>query len=417
MNEQCEPRRERRRRRIGRAGMARGRAALLRATAGLDVRLAIVSFSGRYQPTPGQKLKHIVHDSEAVIRSDLSDDIGALQRALRQVLAREGNRDTHFTAGMKRSIETLSAARAPSRSARKGVFFISDSATPIVIGGDENLRRLDQRMQEAAYAALDARIAFDTFAAGSASESEPPDVLSRIAGATGGTFHAVPDPVDLSCRLIASGSLARPRLGSVISRQYAFRMPAGRPKSFDETEVLSRAMDLFWQCGYARLSVSELLAHMEISRQSLYDSFGSKRGLFLRAIHHYRDTQLTTALALLERDGSPLENVKALMRYFENLANDRRCRGCLVANTLVELGPHDPEIAQLLQATLDLLQASLHGALRSAQERGELPSTKSPREISRALLNALIGLAVAGKLQHGPETYRDIYSGTLSMLD
>ena len=199
--------------------------------------------------------------------------------------------------------------------------------------------------------------------------------------------------------------------------QYAFRMPVGRPKSFDETEVLERAMDLFWECGYARLSVSELLAHMGISRQSLYDSFGSKRGLFLRAIHHYRNTQLTAALALLERDGPPLENVKAVMRYFEALANDRRCRGCLVANTLVELGPHDQEIAQLLQATLDLLRAGLEGALRAAQERGDLPPNKSPRELSRALLNSLIGLAVAGKLQLGPETYRDVYSGTLSMLD
>jgi TetR/AcrR family transcriptional repressor of nem operon len=194
-------------------------------------------------------------------------------------------------------------------------------------------------------------------------------------------------------------------------------VPAGRPKSFDETEVLERAMDLFWERGYARLSVSDLLDHMGISRQSLYDSFGSKRQLFIRAIHHYRDTQLTSALALLERETSPIENVKEVMRFFESLASDHRCRGCLVANTLVELGPHDPEIGHMLQATLDLLQAGLCDALRRAHERGELPASKSPRQVSRALLNALIGLAVAGRLQHGPEMYRDIYAGTFSMLD
>jgi len=194
-------------------------------------------------------------------------------------------------------------------------------------------------------------------------------------------------------------------------------MPAGRPKSFDETEVLERAMNLFWERGYARLSVSDLLAHMGISRQSLYDSFGSKRGLLVRAIHHYRDTQLTQALALLAQNTSPLENVKAVMRFFETLAADRQCRGCLVANTLVELGPHDPEIARLLQETLELLQIGLYEALCAARERGELRSTRSPREISLALLNSLVGLAVAGKLQQPPETYRDIYSGTLSMLD
>jgi TetR/AcrR family transcriptional repressor of nem operon len=194
-------------------------------------------------------------------------------------------------------------------------------------------------------------------------------------------------------------------------------MPAGRPKSFDETEVLERAMNLFWERGYERLSVSELLAHMGISRQSLYDSFGSKRGLLLRAIDHYRKTQLTQALTLLEQNSSPLENVKAVMRFFEALAADRKCRGCLIANTLVELGPHDPEIAEMLQETLELLQTRLYDALCAARERGELRAGRSPREISRALLNAMVGMAVAGKLQQPPEAYRDIYAGTLSMLD
>ncbi len=78
-------------------------------------------------------------------------------------------------------------------------------------------------------------------------------------------------------------------------------MPAGRPREFDETKVLERAMQLFWLRGYGRLGVAELLKHMGISRQSLYDTFGNKRGLFLRAIEHYRATQLSRALGLLER--------------------------------------------------------------------------------------------------------------------
>lgn len=178
--------------------------ALLGTAAGLDVRFAIVTFSGSYQPTPGQKLKHIVLDSQAAIRSELTGDIEALQQTLRQVLAQEGTGYTDFTAGMKRSIQTLAGGPAPSRSARRRVLFISDSATPILIGGDENLRRLDQRMKEAAVAALGAGIAFDTFGIGTASESEPPHVLSRIAGATGGRFHAVPDPAALPCRLVTA---------------------------------------------------------------------------------------------------------------------------------------------------------------------------------------------------------------------
>ena len=116
-------------------------------------------------------------------------------------------------------------------------------------------------------------------------------------------------------------------------------MAAGRPKSFDEQVALEGAMEVFWQHGYEGAALPQLLEQMGISRQSLYDTFGSKRELFLRTIEHYRGTQLARALALLEREGSPIENIRALLAFFEELALDSRCRGCLVANALVEVGP------------------------------------------------------------------------------
>ena len=194
-------------------------------------------------------------------------------------------------------------------------------------------------------------------------------------------------------------------------------MAVGRPKQFDRQKVLQRAMELFWQRGYQAASLPELLKAMGISRQSLYDTFGNKRQLFVSAIEHYRATQLSQALALLERAGSPLENVRSVLRFFEDLAADRRCRGCLVANVLVELGPHDPEIAKLLHDTLELLRAAIERSLHEAQAHGELPREKSPEQLSRALTNAMIGIAVTGKLGIGRAQLRDIYAGTLSMLD
>lgn len=194
-------------------------------------------------------------------------------------------------------------------------------------------------------------------------------------------------------------------------------MAAGRPKSFDELEVLERAMDLFWLRGYEGVGLTELLEHMGISRQSLYDTFGNKRSLFIRTVEHYRETQLAQALELLARDGSPLENVRAVVRFFETLAGHTSCRGCLVANALVEMGPHDREIAALLHETLGLLQKSIEDALREARDRGELAASKSPETLARALTNALMGMAVTGKLPVGPAALRDICTGTLSMLD
>ena len=191
----------------------------------------------------------------------------------------------------------------------------------------------------------------------------------------------------------------------------------GRRKEFDEDVALERAMNLFWERGYEAVGLAELLARMEISRQSLYDTFGNKRQLFIRTIEHYRATQLAGALALLERDGSPIQNVKDVVSFFEGLASDARCRGCLVANALVEVGPHDAEIAALLGETLELLRLSIERALEQAQRRRELAPGKSPLELSRALTNAMVGMAVTGKLRLDASALRQIYAGTLSLLD
>lgn len=194
-------------------------------------------------------------------------------------------------------------------------------------------------------------------------------------------------------------------------------MSVGRPKSFDEQEVLQKAMDLFWLHGYEGIGLTDLLKGMGISRQSLYDTFGNKRGLFVRVIEHYRSTQLSEALALLQREGSPLENVKDVLRFFEVLAVDQRCRGCLVANSIVEVGPHDEELSALLAETLGLLQQGIQDALQEARRRGELAASKSPPELSRALTNAMVGLVILGKLREERGAIRDIFAGTLSMLD
>ena len=194
-------------------------------------------------------------------------------------------------------------------------------------------------------------------------------------------------------------------------------MPAGRPKEFDETEVLERAMQHFWSRGYEGAALADLLDAMGISRQSLYGTFGNKRQLFIRAIEHYRAVHLSKAVALLRAEGSPVENIKSAVRFFERLAADARCRGCLVANALVEVAPHDEEIATLLEETLGLLEAEMKKALERARSSGELAKGKSPRVLSRALTNAMIGLAVSGKLRRGPSMLRDIYAGTLAVLD
>ena len=61
----------------------------------------------------------------------------------------------------------------------------------------------------------------------------------------------------------------------------------GRPRSFDEEEVLDVAMRLFWEHGFDGTSMSELTEAMGINRRSVYAAFGNKEALFTAALGRY----------------------------------------------------------------------------------------------------------------------------------
>ncbi|MGG4128868.1 helix-turn-helix domain-containing protein [Paenibacillus illinoisensis] len=62
-----------------------------------------------------------------------------------------------------------------------------------------------------------------------------------------------------------------------------------RSKEFEENVVLEKAMKLFWEQGYEKTSIADLVEHMGIHRRSLYDTFGDKHTLFLKAMDRFHD--------------------------------------------------------------------------------------------------------------------------------
>src|SRR6478672_1527424 len=109
-----------------------------------------------------------------------------------------------------------------------------------------------------------------------------------------------------------------------------------RHKEFDCAEVLEKAMEVFWARGYEAASIQDLVEHMGINRQSLYDTFGDKHTLYLQALDRYLEVEGRKIAELLEQPGSVKRNVR---RLFET-AIDRSLadrRGCFMNNAMSEL--------------------------------------------------------------------------------
>src|ERR687898_2761085 len=93
---------------------------------------------------------------------------------------------------------------------------------------------------------------------------------------------------------------------------------AGRPLAFEPGVALDAVMRLFWAQGFEATSLDDLEAATGLSRSSLYNTFGTKRELFERAMRQYLDLVDANLLDPLE---TGTEGLADLDRFVSRLGS------------------------------------------------------------------------------------------------
>ncbi len=139
-----------------------------------------------------------------------------------------------------------------------------------------------------------------------------------------------------------------------------------RPRSFNQTAVLTAAMHAFRRQGFAATSVRDLEAAAGVTSGSLYNSYRNKRSLFLAASEHYNHAVLERRIQDHAPKGSGIEGLRQL---FLSLLHepDGGSAGCLVTNSAVEFG--DTEIPNFVSDGFDVLRDTF--ADRLGDDRAE----------------------------------------------
>jgi TetR/AcrR family transcriptional repressor of nem operon len=171
-----------------------------------------------------------------------------------------------------------------------------------------------------------------------------------------------------------------------------------RIKEFDVGEACDSALTLFRRQGYEATSVSDLVTHLGVAKASLYATFGTKHDLYVTALKRYAERTDARVMAQLSEPGSGVAAVRRLFASYttEILADDTRM-GCFVVNAAIELLPHDPEVARVVERSWDTLEVALTMALERTKAQDELPAGSDPATLARFLLTVLQGLRVLGK--------------------
>ena len=191
---------------------------------------------------------------------------------------------------------------------------------------------------------------------------------------------------------------------------------SGRPRSFKREDALERAVALFLSNGYEASSLNDLLATMGIARQSLYDTFKSKRELFLEALGAYEAAAIRDYRALLDQPGSPLAKLETILRGWSERARQRPFTGCLVNGAAVDLGRADAQIAQGVRAHFEALTELLSDCLQQAIKAGELLPETDAVSLARLMVNHCQGLIVMAHAGMNDEVIEEITMGLLRLL-
>jgi TetR/AcrR family transcriptional regulator, transcriptional repressor for nem operon len=190
-----------------------------------------------------------------------------------------------------------------------------------------------------------------------------------------------------------------------------------RHKEFDRDQALRKAMEVFWSRGYEAASIEDLVKHMGINRQSLYDTFGHKHALYLKALDRYCEVEGRRMFDLLEQPGSVKKNLRRLFEGVVEGCLDGERRGCFVGNAMSELAGRCKETAARTCSNMVAAEEAFYRALQRGKKEGELTGVRDLRAIARFLYSSLQGLVLIAKATQERKTPQDVVKVTLSVLD
>lgn len=168
----------------------------------------------------------------------------------------------------------------------------------------------------------------------------------------------------------------------------------GRRRGFDEDAVLNVVRDQFWTTGFVGTSTYDLMEATGLGKGSIYKAFGNKHDLYVRVFSDYcRDL---VAQAREQLHGGPKAVLPSPMarleHYIVSLAGESPHRGCFLTKVTADRAGEDEEVAQTARRAFDDLAGALAGAIRDAQDAGEVADHVDSSALGYLLLSVIRGI-------------------------
>lgn len=166
----------------------------------------------------------------------------------------------------------------------------------------------------------------------------------------------------------------------------------GRPIIHDNTELIKKAQDIFWKKGYTATSLSDLLKITGAGSGSFYNTFkGGKKEVFKGAINQRRET-FSAFKNELEKNESPISLIKDFFRSIAQENEVSHLRGCIIANTVVEMTYIDEDLENEASEILKEVEQMFTEAIVKAQQKGDIQNQTDASILGKYLITFWCGL-------------------------
>lgn len=172
-----------------------------------------------------------------------------------------------------------------------------------------------------------------------------------------------------------------------------------RKKKYIRTEVIEKAMKVFWDNGYKGTSMRMLEKEMGINLYSIYADFESKEGIFIETLDRYRKLNKEVILKPLINSIGDLEDIRVFFKGFvHSVKSGNTPNGCLFANTAMEIGQTDPRVAEQLDIFFRILKDTYITLLEKAAANNQFTQIDKIDQYANFLVGATEGIAVIAKV-------------------
>ncbi|PYE22354.1 TetR family transcriptional regulator [Rhizobium sp. PP-CC-3A-592] len=183
----------------------------------------------------------------------------------------------------------------------------------------------------------------------------------------------------------------------------------GRPRLFDRTAALDRAMRVFWDRGYEGATFDELIAVMGLNPSSFYNAFGSKEALYREAVGAYLTGPGGFFLKALAGAGSTQDAfARLMMATAAAYTDDVSPAGCMISLAGLHDAPDRADLRDFMREVRERSRTLMIERLNEGVRNGDLSEKIDVAQIAEFFETVSRGMAVRARDGADRETLEKI---------